>query len=99
MPQAISQVSSYMSFRLQEAYELTAEPLVTQVLDGYTSALIAYGQSGGGKTHSMIGQYAEPTGPGRGVIPRACEHFFEQVPAARDTCMYAMCNVCVYVYV
>ena len=40
---------------------------VQSALDGYNVSLLAYGQTGAGKTHTMLG--AE--GDHRGIIPRS----------------------------
>ncbi len=40
---------------------------------GYNGAIIAYGQTGTGKTYTMEGAH---TGPDRGIIPRAVEDIF-----------------------
>lgn len=40
---------------------------------GYNGAIIAYGQTGTGKTYTMEGAR---TGPDRGIIPRAVENIF-----------------------
>jgi hypothetical protein len=42
-------------------------------LQGYNAAIIAYGQTGTGKTFTMEG---EREGPQRGIIPRAVEDIF-----------------------
>lgn len=42
-------------------------------LQGYNAAIIAYGQTGTGKTFTMEG---EREGPHRGIIPRAVEDIF-----------------------
>jgi hypothetical protein len=47
--------------------------LITAVLNGFNASLMAYGQSGGGKTHSLIGFNAKPVGESRGCIPRTVE--------------------------
>ena len=40
---------------------------------------MAYGQSGGGKTHSLIGFNADPEGEERGCIPRTVQDLFDQI--------------------
>ena len=85
-------------------FESTASSLIDPVIDGYVSttnsghplraaqngAFFAYGQSGGGKTHSMVGGDVGDShsmcGPMRGLIPRAVEQLFSrlnQVPIER----------------
>jgi DNA replication protein DnaC len=43
---------------------------IESALDGYKVCLFSYGQSGAGKTHTMIGS---GVGHMRGIIPRAIE--------------------------
>jgi hypothetical protein len=49
-------------------YEQSAFTLVESVLDGYNGTIFAYGQTGCGKTHTMMGlnDFEE----NRGIIPR-----------------------------
>ena len=56
-------------------YDETAFPLVESVLEGYNGTIFAYGQTGCGKTHTMMG--AKEAGPEHiGIIPNAFEHIF-----------------------
>ncbi len=48
-------------------YEQSAFSLVDNVLDGYNGTIFAYGQTGCGKTHTMMGSSTEE---GQGIIPR-----------------------------
>ena len=43
-----------------EVYQQTARGLVGGVLDGYNSSVFAYGATGAGKTHTMLGSLEEP---------------------------------------
>ena len=52
---------------------LTRCVLLIILLQGYNAAIIAYGQTGTGKTFTMEG---ERDGPQRGIIPRAVEDIF-----------------------
>lgn len=60
----------------EEVYDNSARDSVKQVLEGYNAAIIAYGQTGTGKTFTMEG---ERTGPGRGIIRRAIEDIFAAI--------------------
>ena len=42
----------------EEVYEIVVSPLIRYVLSGYTCSVFAYGQTGTGKTYTMIGQDA-----------------------------------------
>ena len=58
----------------QELYDESAFPLVESALQGYNSTIFAYGQTGCGKTFTMLGiptdiQY-------RGIIPNSFAHIF-----------------------
>ncbi|XP_063240330.1 kinesin-like protein KIF19 isoform X1 [Bacillus rossius redtenbacheri] len=55
----------------EEVYSATTRPLVSDVLDGYNATVFAYGATGSGKTHTMVG---EPSSPG--VMVRALNDLF-----------------------
>ena len=55
-------------------YDETAFPLVESVLEGYNGTIFAYGQTGCGKTFTMVGIKDDPEK--RGVIPNAFAHIF-----------------------
>ena len=46
-------------------------------MDGYNGTIFAYGQTGTGKTHTMVGK--EESDELRGVIPRAFGHVFRNL--------------------
>lgn len=52
-------------------------PLVDNVYKGYNCCILAYGMTGSGKTHSMLGTAGDP-----GLIPRICEELFRRVKPA-----------------
>ena len=43
-----------------QVYQATAGRLIARVLDGYNATVFAYGATGAGKTHTMIGTAAQP---------------------------------------
>lgn len=59
-----------------EVYDASARALVRSTLEGYNAAIIAYGQTGTGKTYTMEGDLE---GPLRGIIPRSVEDIFSQI--------------------
>ena len=59
-------------------YLASALPSVRAVLRGYNAAIIAYGQTGAGKTHTMEGA---PEGEQRGIVPRAVADAFAGIEA------------------
>lgn len=57
-----------------QIYNETAFPLVESVLEGYNGTIFAYGQTGCGKTFTMLGvQESEDL---KGIIPRAYVQIF-----------------------
>ena len=62
----------------EDVYSASARPSVAAALAGYNAAIIAYGQTGAGKTHTMEGA---PSGPARGIVPRAVEDTFAGIEA------------------
>ena len=56
-------------------------PLLQSALDGYNVCLLAYGQTGAGKTHTMMGG----RGDEEGVIPRSIRQ------ASRDRLSASRC--------
>ena len=62
----------------EDVYLASALPSVRAVLRGYNAAIIAYGQTGAGKTHTMEGA---PEGEQRGIVPRAVADAFAGIEA------------------
>lgn len=58
-------------------FELAGKKAVTSLLDGYSCSLVAYGQTGAGKTFTTIGLNNDYRF--RGLIPRAISELFNQV--------------------
>ena len=63
-----------------EVFEEVSE-LVQSALDGYKVCLFSYGQTGAGKTYTMLGQ---GEGERRGIVPRAVAKVLEQAEALRS---------------
>ena len=65
-----------------EVYNETARPIVESVLEGYNGTIFAYGQTGTGKTHTMVGV------PGvselSGIIPNSFAHIFGHIAKCED---------------
>ncbi|GIL51788.1 hypothetical protein Vafri_7705 [Volvox africanus] len=57
-------------------YRQSAQQVVLSILQGYNAAIIAYGQTGTGKTYTMEGAME---GPDRGIIPRTVEDIFTYI--------------------
>ncbi|KAF8387918.1 hypothetical protein HHK36_026580 [Tetracentron sinense] len=59
----------------QEAVSAEVEPIIRSALDGHNVCILAYGQTGTGKTFTMEGTNDQP-----GIVPRALEELFRLVP-------------------
>lgn len=55
-------------------YDESAFPLVESVMQGFNGTIFAYGQTGCGKTHTMLG--VKGNKEENGIIPKAFDHIF-----------------------
>ncbi|OUM58461.1 hypothetical protein PIROE2DRAFT_66605 [Piromyces sp. E2] len=62
---------------IMKVYNSTARPIVDSVLEGYNGTIFAYGQTGTGKTFSMVGDREKKEL--RGIIPNAFDHIFSYI--------------------
>ncbi|KAK9530438.1 hypothetical protein VZT92_011938 [Zoarces viviparus] len=60
----------------QEVFLSSVKPILSHILNGQNSSVFAYGPTGAGKTHTMMGTSDQP-----GVIPRAVREVFKLVKA------------------
>ena len=58
----------------REVYDEVAFPIVESIFQGYNGTIFAYGQTGCGKTYTMMGIVNDSTL--KGVIPNAFDHIF-----------------------
>ena len=58
----------------RQVYDETAFPLVESVIQGYNGTIFAYGQTGCGKTHTMMGESTSTEQ--KGIIPSAFEQIY-----------------------
>ena len=65
----------------EDVYDSCAKPAVLSTLAGYNATMIAYGQTGTGKTFTMQGAHR---GELRGIIPRAIEDVFASIESGGD---------------
>lgn len=68
-----------------EIFEDSVQDIVKDVMRGYHGAVIAYGQTSTGKTHTMQGTADEP-----GLIPLAIEACFEHIAKCRRDLEYGL---------
>uniref|UniRef100_A0A1B6G5L7 Kinesin-like protein n=1 Tax=Cuerna arida TaxID=1464854 RepID=A0A1B6G5L7_9HEMI len=65
-----------------DVYNETARPIVEKVLAGYNGTILAYGQTGTGKTFTMEGVRSEPEL--KGIIPNSFAHIFGHIAKASE---------------
>ena len=67
----------------EEIFQSAALPTIEHAFCGFSGAVMAYGQTGTGKTHTMKGG---ESGPERGIVPRCAEYIFHRI--AKDRSVY-----------
>lgn len=68
------------------------EPVIKSALDGYNVCILAYGQTGTGKTFTMEGNEDCP-----GVVPRTIEALFKQASDSNHTYLFSFSMLEIYV--
>ncbi|KAK7366825.1 hypothetical protein VNO80_08824 [Phaseolus coccineus] len=68
----------------KRVYEVVARPVVESVLDGYNGTIMAYGQTGTGKTYTL-GRLGEEDNAARGIMVRAMEDIFANISLETDS--------------
>ncbi|KAI7993491.1 Kinesin-like protein KIN-UA [Camellia lanceoleosa] len=67
----------------KRVYEVVAKPVVESVLDGYNGTVMAYGQTGTGKTYTL-GRLGEEDTADRGIMVRAMEDILAEISPETD---------------
>jgi len=68
-----------------DVYDKTGSPIVENVLEGYNGTIFAYGQTGTGKTFTMVGPQGTCVDTDlSGLIPRAFTQIFESIKTTND---------------
>ncbi|KAG4922323.1 hypothetical protein JHK86_051136 [Glycine max] len=68
----------------KRVYEVVAKPVVESVLDGYNGTVMAYGQTGTGKTFTL-GRLGEVDASDRGIMVRSMEDIFADLSPDTDS--------------
>ncbi|KAF3434013.1 hypothetical protein FNV43_RR25116 [Rhamnella rubrinervis] len=68
----------------KRVYEVVAKPVVESVLNGYNGTVMAYGQTGTGKTYTL-GRLGKDDASERGIMARALEDIFSSTSPAFDS--------------
>jgi Kinesin motor domain len=64
-----------------QVFEDSAQSIVNGVLEGYNGTILAYGQTGAGKTFTMEGQAGAEA---MGITPRTFSAIFDTIAATTD---------------
>ncbi|GLT88836.1 hypothetical protein SLE2022_068450 [Rubroshorea leprosula] len=68
----------------KRVYEVVAKPVVESVLNGYNGTIMAYGQTGTGKTYTL-GRLGKKDSSERGIMVRALEDIMDNISLASDS--------------
>ncbi|XP_035660435.1 kinesin-like protein KIF21A isoform X5 [Branchiostoma floridae] len=72
----------------ERIYESCIQPLIEGCFEGYNATVLAYGQTGAGKTYTMgTGFDVSISAEEQGVIPRAVEHLFRGIGERRKAAL------------
>ena len=78
-----------MTCRQQDIFDFSIRPTVDDILNGYNGTVFAYGQTGAGKSYTMMGSNIDDE-EGRGVIPRIVEQIFASIMTSPSTIEYTV---------
>ncbi|XP_042065960.1 kinesin-like protein KIN-UB [Salvia splendens] len=68
----------------KRVYEVVAKPVVESVLEGYNGTVMAYGQTGTGKTYTL-GRLGDEDTSARGIMVRAMEDILANISPETDS--------------
>ncbi|KAJ8946561.1 hypothetical protein NQ318_008291 [Aromia moschata] len=71
-----------------DLYQCIAVPIVEKVFDGYNGTIFAYGQSGTGKTYTMVGDVRR--NELKGIVPNIFSHIFTQISLSNKDISYVV---------
>ena len=77
----------------QDVYDLAGKPIIEEFLKGKNGCLLAYGQTGAGKTHTMNGNDTS-----RGIIPRVVDSIFTHALSTEASVEFSICCSYVEIY-
>ncbi|KAM3556938.1 hypothetical protein MY1884_004781 [Beauveria asiatica] len=78
-----------MDCKQQDIFDFSIRPTVDDILNGYNGTVFAYGQTGAGKSYTMMGTSIDDES-GRGVIPRIVEQIFASIMSSPSTIEYTV---------
>lgn len=78
-----------MDSRQQDVFNFSIRNTVDDILNGYNGTVFAYGQTGAGKSYTMMGSNIDDEA-GKGIIPRIVEQIFESILASPGNIEYTV---------
>ncbi len=66
----------------EDLFAYCALPMIPSIIEGYNATLMCYGQTGAGKTFTMVG--SSQNYKYRGLIPRVVSHLFQEIGSRFD---------------
>ncbi|KAF9881875.1 kinesin heavy chain [Colletotrichum karsti] len=78
-----------MNCKQADIFDFSVRSTVDDILNGYNGTVFAYGQTGAGKSYTMMGSSIEDE-TGRGVIPRIVEQIFTSIMSSPSTIEYTV---------
>lgn len=78
-----------MASRQTDVFDYSIRPTVDDILNGYNGTVFAYGQTGAGKSYTMMGSDIDDV-DGKGIIPRIVEQIFTNILASPGNIEYTV---------
>lgn len=78
-----------MNSRQLDIFDFSIRPTVDDILNGYNGTVFAYGQTGAGKSYTMMGSDIDDEEQ-RGIIPRIVEQIFASILASPGNIEYTV---------
>ena len=78
-----------MECKQQDIFDFSIRSTVDDIINGYNGTVFAYGQTGAGKSYTMMGSNIDDE-EGRGVIPRIVEQIFASIMSSPSTIEYTV---------
>lgn len=72
-----------------QIFDYSIKPTVDDILNGYNGTVFAYGQTGAGKSYTMMGTSIEDD-KGKGITPRIVEQIFTSILSSPPTIEYTV---------
>lgn len=78
-----------MQCKQSDIFDYSIRPTVDDLLNGYNGTVFAYGQTGAGKSYTMMGSSIDDD-VGQGVIPRIVKQIFASIMSSPSTIEYTV---------